>query len=296
MNMTSSFDWDEIHSFLAVCENHSFSAAAIVLRVGQPTISRRIKNLEQRLGEQLFIRGKFGAEPTSAGRNLIPAAEQMAKWAGEFANATKAREDSVSGSVTIAAPPGIAASQLAPFAKLLSDQYPKLSLQVLASIGHLDLARGEADIAIRTKAPLEPELVSLYSSITPQFIICSKDYAATIDPVCKWSDINWITWGGQFAYLEPRPTLEQHIENFQPVFSSDDYMTNLAALQAGLGASIMSKPLNFEQTDLVKIESEFALPSLEFHIVCARSMQHVPRLKAVSNSLIAEIKSLQQQI
>ena len=54
----------------------------------QPTISRRVKNLEYMLSELLFIRGKHGAEPTDAANHLKPAAEQMAKWAAEFGRLT----------------------------------------------------------------------------------------------------------------------------------------------------------------------------------------------------------------
>ena len=72
--------WEDAQSFLAVAEQRSFSAAARHLQLGQPTISRRIADLEQRLGSRLFRRGKQGAVLTDSGARLLPAAEQMARW------------------------------------------------------------------------------------------------------------------------------------------------------------------------------------------------------------------------
>ena len=79
-----NISWEDAQTFLAVAEKRSFSAAARALEVRQPTISRRIANLEERLGTQLFRRGKQGAALTDNGARLLPAAEQMARWAGEF--------------------------------------------------------------------------------------------------------------------------------------------------------------------------------------------------------------------
>jgi DNA-binding transcriptional LysR family regulator len=41
--------WEDAQTFLTVAEEHSFSAAARVLGLGQPTVSRRIQALETRL-------------------------------------------------------------------------------------------------------------------------------------------------------------------------------------------------------------------------------------------------------
>ncbi|MFT5716393.1 MAG: DNA-binding transcriptional LysR family regulator [Oleiphilaceae bacterium] len=106
--MNESFlSWEYAQTFLAVIEHTSFSASACSLWMGQPTISRRIKNLEEMLSEQLFIRCKHGAEATDAAHHLKPAAEQIAKCAAEFSRLALHHDDELSGLVKIAAPPGV---------------------------------------------------------------------------------------------------------------------------------------------------------------------------------------------
>ena len=73
--------WDDLHLFLTVCEQGSLSAAARLLQLGQPTLSRRIGELEQSVGEPLFVRQSQGMRLTAAGLKLLPAAQRMAEWA-----------------------------------------------------------------------------------------------------------------------------------------------------------------------------------------------------------------------
>jgi DNA-binding transcriptional LysR family regulator len=280
--------WEDAQTFLAVSEQKSFSAAARRLGVGQPTISRRIRNLEQALQQQLFVRGKHGAIPTAEAVRLIPAAEQMARWAGEFDRVAMGVEQAVSGIVRIAAPPGIAVEQLAPFSKRLKLTEPQIYLEVLASVDHVDLSRGVADLAIRTQAPTEPELVALYSGSSRPGIYASKQYANSIEQPCTWADLDWITWARPYEHVSPRPILEKLIPGFQPVFASDDYLVQKAAVIEGLGVMVMAAPTKLDQQDrgLVEIDVGVSLPDTDFYIVCAKSMQQVPRVVKVVEQLI----------
>lgn len=282
----STLSWEDAQTFLAVIEHSSFSAAARYLAVGQPTISRRIKNLEQSLSEQLFTRGKYGAEPTAAALSLKPAAEQMAKWAAEFGRLALHGEKNLSGLVKIAAPPGVAVEQLAPFAAMLKSLEPEIRLEILAAVEHVDLTRGVADIALRTQAPNEPELHCLHEIISEQGVFASKQYADTLKQPCTWTDLDWVAWSDQRRYIPPRPMLERIIPNFTPVFSSNDYLVQKAAVSAGLGAMLLSKPLGFEKSDLVQIDIGVELPARKFYIVCAKSMCQVARVNIVADHLV----------
>lgn len=288
-----NLSWEDAQLFLAVAEHASFSGAAKALGLGQATISRRIQQLEQNLQQQLFERGKYGATPTEAATKLLPAAEQMAKWASEFDRQALGVGQTLSGIVKIAAAPGVAVEQLAPFASRLKQQEPNIQLEILSSVEYVDLTRGVADIAIRTKAPREPELVVLHKSTVQPIVVGSKEYVATIEQPCTWQDLLWVTWANPFQHVAPRPMLERIIENFSPVFTSDDYLVQKAAVKNGLGAFITNRPVGFETSELIEIDIGVALPTTEFFIVCAKSMQQVPRVRVVVERLI-EILALQQ--
>ena len=280
--------WDQAQTFLAVAEHGSFSEAARVLRLGQPTISRRVAALEDLVGGPLFRRGKRGAELTDHGRRLVPAAEQMARWAAEFQRQADGLEETPAGRVRIASPPGFAVEYLAPLAGVARERWPEIRLEVLASVDYVNLSRGTADLAVRTRPATEPELVTLYSSSWELGIFAASSYVERLPPRVTLAQLDWVTWAFPYEAVEPRPFLESQVPDFAPAFASDDYLVQKAAVAAGLGAMILERvDPRFERGDpLVEIDLGLSLPPREIHLVCARSMQSVPRIRAVAELIL----------
>lgn len=70
-------DFGQIEAFTQVATHNSFSRAAEVLQLTQPSITARIQALERELGEELFERGGRGVKLTDAGRVFLPYVEQI---------------------------------------------------------------------------------------------------------------------------------------------------------------------------------------------------------------------------
>ncbi|WP_328603841.1 LysR substrate-binding domain-containing protein [Amycolatopsis sp. NBC_00345] len=88
-----------VRYFVVVAEHGNFHRAADALRVAQPSLSRQVQRLEQRLGVRLLDRTTQGSHLTEAGRAFLPEARALLHSA-ELA-ATKARAAAVPGAVTI---------------------------------------------------------------------------------------------------------------------------------------------------------------------------------------------------
>ena len=65
-------DWSDLRVFLAVAQTGSLRQAAAKLGVTQPTVSRRLQNLEAAFGVPLFERSREGHRLTPAGADLLP--------------------------------------------------------------------------------------------------------------------------------------------------------------------------------------------------------------------------------
>lgn len=288
--------WDDAQTFLAVVEAGSISGGAKRLGLGQPTVSRRIALLEERLGAELFHRAQQGARVTPAGERLLPAAEQMARWAGEFTRIARGAETAPEGLVRIASPPAIAVDVVAPLAVKLQADLPALRLEILASVGHVDLVRGEADLAIRTRSANEPELTTLASGTTRTGVFASPGYVEALaerraregrsDPV-ELAELDWITWARPFEHVPPRPMLARAIPDFVPAFTSDDFLVQRAAAAAGLGAMILDAR-GAARLGLQPIDVGFTPPATRFGLVCAKSARHVPRIRSVAEWIARE--------
>lgn len=286
--------WDDARLFLAVSETGSFSAAAKRLALGQPTISRRIADLEYRLGYALFHRGKSGAELTSEAVRLVPAAREMARWAAEFERCVAGNEQRPSGTVRLAAPPGVAFELLVAVCEKLKRELPALNVEILASMDFLDLARGDADLAVRTLSPTEPELVCVGSYRVPVAAFATPAYVSSLPDPCSLADVGWITSCFPYLHVPPRPQLEALIPNFKPAFASDNYLVQQRACELGLGAAILADfthPLR-RLMGLKRVPLRLPFPDSETFLVSPKSLQSVPRVRAVTDALMREFNQI----
>jgi DNA-binding transcriptional LysR family regulator len=141
--------WDDLQFFLAVAQHRTLSAAAHMLGVTQPTVGRRIASLERQLGADLFVRSSAGFMLTDAGRGMLDHAEAMRDHAARAESGASGRDLGVEGRVRITASEWMLRSVLCPTLAPLLRQHPGLELELLADARHLNLAKREADIALR---------------------------------------------------------------------------------------------------------------------------------------------------
>lgn len=286
--------WDDVHMFLTLAETRSMSRAAAVLKVQQPTISRRLAALEEALGYPLFLRSASGVSLTAAGERLLAPARKMAEWAGEISRAASQGEGRASGLVRIAAPPGVAFDFLTPFAAWLRTREPQITLQVLSAVHYVDLARGEADLALRMRPANQSDLTNVASLTHRNAVFVAKDYARELPKKkLEFKDLRWITWAPPYEHLPPNPVLEATIPNFKPAFSTDNFLVMLRALNAGLGAMVlpMLRHRFTEMRHLVPLRLSLgAYDTSELHLVCAKSALDIPRVRTVAYRLKDELE------
>ena len=94
-------DWSALRDFLAVSETGSLSRAALKLGVSQPTLTRRMAALEERLRAELFRRTPRGIELTEAGESVLSAARQMEQEAHSLELSVSGRDTALAGLVLL---------------------------------------------------------------------------------------------------------------------------------------------------------------------------------------------------
>ena len=285
--------WDDARLFLAIAETGSLSAAARQLKLGQPTVTRRLAMLEYTVGAALFRRSVEGASLTNADERLVGPAKKMAEWAGELHRAAEANDGAPRGLVRVTASPFVCFDFLAPFAGLVAEKHPGLRLEVLSSVQYLDLARGEADLAMRSRAPSNADLVLVHSMEIESAVFVSKTLKAKLPKKVTIQNLPWIAWCPPFDSIPPNPQLEASIPGFTPVFTADHFLVQLAAAEAGLGAMVLGRVSHRFSRDsrLVPLDLELGPYGKQgLHLVCAKSALDIPRVRRVAEMLVEELK------
>lgn len=281
--------WEDVRLFLAVAEHGSMSKGAKALRIGQPTMSRRIGDLEQRLGFAVFERSVAGVALTPRGQALLDPARNMSLWASELHRQVERAEPRLEGVVRISAPPGVAFDLLAAFSVALRDELPGIRLEVLSAVRYVDLARREADLALRRRANSARDLVTLRTFDFENGVFASPAYVEQLAPGYTFADLDWVGWPRHLDAIPPNPQLRALIPDFEPAFASDDFTVQLRACLEGAGAMVLaavphprSQLASLRQLDLDLGEHKHG----QMHLVGAKSALLVPRVRAVADALL----------
>jgi DNA-binding transcriptional LysR family regulator len=142
-------DWDDIRYFLAVARGGSLRAGAEGLGVNHSTALRRIAQLEERLGTQMFEKLPSGYRLTAAGEEVLEFADQMQASSRQLETRVFGRDQSVRGLLRVTLPPPLAAHLLMPDVAEFVRLHPDIEMEFLSSGELANLTNREADVAIR---------------------------------------------------------------------------------------------------------------------------------------------------
>ncbi len=137
--------------FLAVAREQSFSKAANTLHLTQPTLSRQLKDLEEELGKQLFIRSSKKLSLTDDGMILRKRAEEIIELVRKTESEINNNDEQLSGDIYIGAGETDAVRILAKCFKTMISEHPDLHLHIESGDG-IDvlykLDKGLVDLAL----------------------------------------------------------------------------------------------------------------------------------------------------
>jgi DNA-binding transcriptional LysR family regulator len=256
-------------------------------------VSRRLADLEEQLGYALFHRSVEGAALTSQGEKLVEPARRMAEWAGELGHAAEQWSATPTGVVRITAPPGVAYDFVAPFAARVHEKLPGIRLEVLSRTEYLDLARREADIALRMRLPTQRDLVRVATLEHGNDAFVTPEYLARLPPNPTPAQIGFVGWAPPFEDLTPNRELAALIPDFRPSFASDDFIVQGRAAEAGAGAMFRPKMTHrfSRPSPLVPLGLDLGPHSrTQLHVVAAKSALGVSRIRAVADLLVEEFR------
>src|ERR1700748_292574 len=142
-------DWDDVRYFLAAARGGSVRAAAKSLGVNHATVLRRIAQLEERLGAQMFEKLPSGYRLTAAGDEVLELANQMEASSHQLETRVFGRDQGVRGLLRVTLPPPLATRLLMPDFAEFARLHPDIEMEISSSGELANLTNREADVAIR---------------------------------------------------------------------------------------------------------------------------------------------------
>lgn len=136
-------------TLVRVVETGSFSAAARLLNVGQPAVSKTIAQLEGRLQVSLLIRSTHGLTPTEAGLRFYERAKAALREADEAELAARGAGAGLSGCLRVSAATTFARLYILPLLPRFLNDHPDLEIDVILDDRVIDLVAEGVDVSLR---------------------------------------------------------------------------------------------------------------------------------------------------
>lgn len=285
-------DWERQRAFLAVLREGSLSAAARALGVAQPTVRRRVEDLERQLGVALFVRSPQGLTATDAARRLGEPARAMASAAESFVRVASADPAAAVGIVRITASEVIGVEVLPSILAALQDRHPGLVLEVSLTSASEDLLRGAADIAVRMTRPTQKQLLGKRVGAIRLGLHAHRRYLATAGTPTSLADLaRFRVIGYERETLGVRAlrasglTLQR--ESF--AYRCDNDLGQLAAIRAGVGVGVCQTAVAARDPHLVHLLPRAFAFALDTWVVTHEDLRGVHRVRLVSDALVAAL-------
>ncbi|WP_349742407.1 LysR family transcriptional regulator [Roseateles cavernae] len=284
----SNLDWNQLKAFLETAETGSLSAAARKLGLSQPTLSRQVAAIEQRMGVTLFERVGKAMALTSTGLDLLEHARAMGAAAEAMGLAASGRSQAVGGVVSVSASDAVAAILLPPLLRQLREQEPGIAVEVIPTNVQSDLLRREADIAIRHVKPEQPELIARLIREATAHFYASEDWVKVHGHPRSATDAALLPFVGSdrsgryLAYLRTHG-LPLNEANFSCY--ADHTVAHWALVQQGMGIGAMMEEIALATPSMVRVLDD--LPPVRFPIwlVTHRELRTSRRIHVVFEAL-----------
>ena len=290
-------DWDKLRIFHAVANAGSFTHAGDVLGLSQSAVSRQVSALEQDLQAPLFHRHARGLILTEQGETLFRAVRDVS----QKLEATRVRlSDSrvrPHGELRITTTMGIGTNWLAPRLGEFLELYPDVNVNVILSDNDLDLGMREADLAIRVREPVQPDLIRRRLFTMHFHAYASAEYLKKAGQPRSIEDLDYhrlVAFGAptatHFLYdLNSLLTLGREPKNPRaPHLSINNLAAIIRAVEHGVGIAVLPDYCVAPNSGLVRLLPQADMPEMDCFLVYAEEMKNVARVQAFRDFLVSK--------
>jgi DNA-binding transcriptional LysR family regulator len=270
-----AMDWDDVRVFLAVARKGSMRAAGRALGLSQPTIARRLAAFEASFGEPtLFDRLPEGLRLNAAGEQLVPAAESVEDAVLTMERRRAAASPVLRGTVRVSTGECAAGFLARCLSGSATTALPSgITLELVDSRQSADLARREADLALRHEPP---ESGDFYVSKLGTFacaIYRRRGEAADA----------WVTYTDAQAHYAPARWVERQVAETDGgiALRASSMLMHLEAIRAGTGRGVLPCYVGDGHPLLERLTPPIPELAAEYWIVVHRDLRRSACVRAV---------------
>ncbi|MEY8097249.1 LysR family transcriptional regulator [Falsihalocynthiibacter sp. S25ZX9] len=287
------FDWNKARAFLVTAEEGSLSAAARALGMSQPTLGRQVDGLEQELGIVLFQRVGRGLTLTPSGLELLEHVREMGQAAGRVSLAALGQSQAIAGTICISASETYATVLLPPIIAKLRLLEPGIRVEIVVSNQASDLRRREADIAIRSFRPTEPDLIAKKIGDAEARLYATPAYIAKLGHPTKPYDLrhaDFINLDHSGMMMKGLNTLGLGLTEANFPLMTESYLVMWELVREGAAIGILDAFIGDADPTVRRVLADLEPLTFPMWLVAHRELATSRRIRMVYDFLAEELK------
>jgi DNA-binding transcriptional LysR family regulator len=264
-----------METFVCVVESGSFSAAARLLRVGQPAVSKTIALLEERLSVRLLLRSTRGLMPTEAGQAFYGRAKRAIEEAEEAEIAARGAATNLTGRLRVCAAVSFARLHIVPAIGRFLEAHPDLNVDMVLDDRNVDLLEEGIDIALRMGQLEDSSMTARKIGEVPRLVVGTPAYfkragipASPADLSCHQAIIyNQRGGGGTWTFRRESSEVAVVVSGRVATTAAEGIR---AAVLADLGIAVASEWMfspELKSGEVCSVLNDWRLPSVELWAV-----------------------------
>jgi DNA-binding transcriptional LysR family regulator len=280
--------WDQLRTFTEVARDGSLSGAARRLGLTQPTVGRHIDALEAALGLALFTRSPRGLTPTPAALALEPHVEAMAAAAAALARTASGEAAADRGAVRVTASEIVGVEVLPPMLAAFHAEHPGIAIELALTNRTQDLARRDADIAVRMVRPTQSRLLARRIGSSRISLFAHRDYLARFGEPRSLADLAshcFIGFDRDNSTFRAAGDLARSMTRESFGLRCDNDLAQFAALRAGVGIGGCQDNIARRTPELVSVLPNAFRYALDVWLVMHEDLKATRRVRLLFDHL-----------
>jgi DNA-binding transcriptional LysR family regulator len=264
-----------METFVSVVESGSFSAAARLLNVGQPAVSKTIALLEERLSVRLLLRSTRGLMPTEAGQAFYGRAKRAIEEAEEAEIAARGAGSNLTGRLRVCAPVTFARLHIMPAIGRFLEAHPDLNVDMVLDDRNVDLLEEGIDIALRMGRLEDSSMTARKIGEVPRLVVGTPAYFKRAGIPASPADLsshqavvyNQRGGGGMFTFRRESSEVAVVVSGRVATNAAEGIR---AAVLANLGLAVVSEWMfspELKSGEVCPVLNDWRLPPIELWAV-----------------------------
>ena len=279
-------DWEDLRTTLAVVRVGSIAAAARELGVAHTTVYRRLAAFEEASGVRFFTRADGAYVATQAGRDLFEMGADVEARVTAIERKLSGRDLRLDGEVTVATMEPLALA-LSEHIRAFRRSTPEVRVRLHVGNENVDLARGEADIAIRATSAPDESLIGRKLANVAFAVYASRGYARNAKVVLR--DADWICFDASLAKTPQGKWEVENVPTERVVLSTNSRVVFAEAVASGAGIGVLPCGLAARSPHLVALTPALEGLAMPLWMLTHADLVGVPRVRALRDYLSAAI-------